>query len=258
MKLNFSSLLITVGFAIILFSCTDHRLGGDLSPARLRLKTVQSGTAITTYIYDNQNRLSTISKSDGSLSVLSYDDLGKQYTYYSEYLNASDQTKGLVTLYPYTLDGTTFSAKQYPILNSAPYKGVTIATFNYGFDANKHINEYYKSDGDDNAAARIGAGYTSSGENIATSTAFSGRTNSPGYLYGYDDKINPFFGLMDPTLDPAQRFSRNNVVKADLTGYPNNLMTYAYEYNPQGLPTKRTATSNNTVTTVLTYTYESY
>ncbi|GAB4049976.1 hypothetical protein [Spirosoma litoris] len=258
MKLNLSYLFVLVALAGSLFSCTDHRLGGTLSPVKLRLKTIQSGAAITTYAYDSQNRLATITKSDGSLNALSYDDAGKQYTYFSEYPKASDQTTGLITLYPYNLSGTSFSATQYPIVNSATFFPVKNATFSYGFDTNKHLTGFYKSDGADNASARGGASYTFVGENISTSSPFFGRTTSPAYSYQYDDKINPFFGLFDPAIDPVQRFSRNNVVKAD---YPSNTamsMTYEYEYNQQNLPTKRTTKQAGTITEVTTYTYESY
>lgn len=95
------------------------------------------------------------------------------------------------------------------------------------------------------------------GENITTANSVSGRTV---LLFGkleYDDKLNPFFGLMDPNIDPIQQFSRNNRVKFT-DNLTNTVTTYVYEYNQQGLPIKRTATRNENTLEVLTYTYESY
>lgn len=196
MQFNFRSLLMLVCLASSLFSCLDHRLGGTLSPVQLRLKTVQSSTGLTTYTYDNQNRLSTIAKTDGSLNVLSYDDVGKKYIYFNEYAKDTDQTTGQVTLYPYNLDGTSFTAYRYPIINSTPFYGITNATFSYGFDANKHLVRYYQTDGRDDATTQRGlASITYVGEDIVGSTRYGGRVSSPFFLYQYDSKISPFFGL---------------------------------------------------------------
>ena len=127
---------------------------------------------------------------------------------------------------------------------------------NYSFDANKRVTSFYTSDNQNNQVSRVGSGYTYTGENITGSTGFSGRTSLPGSVKEYDDKINPFFGLMDPNIDPVQRYSRNNFVKSESPGFPAFVSFYAYEYNAQGLPTKRTESGFRIEVT--TFTYEAY
>ncbi|MVM39906.1 hypothetical protein GO730_23685 [Spirosoma sp. HMF3257] len=268
MRTFFTPFVVVLGLVVSLFACSDHRLGGSLSPARLRLKTVVGGGQNTTYSYDSQNRLATISKADGSLGVFSYGDLlekysytfpGGQHTYFSEFPNAADRSTGLITPYPNVFDGTSFSVKRYSIINSNIGPLVADATFGYGFDASKRLTGYYKSNGNDDALFRVGIGVLSyTGENITKVYSASGRVTLKDVLLEYDDKINPFFGLMDPNIDPVQRFSRNNRVKLNDTNLANGTTIYEYEYNQQGLPTKRTAKQGSTVIEVLTYTYESY
>ncbi|GAB2599169.1 hypothetical protein [Spirosoma areae] len=164
----------------------------------------------------------------------------------------------MATFFPYNLDGTSFIAEQRFIVNSAifPDPRVIIAIFSYQFDSDKHLRGYYKADAANNATARNGASYTYTGENITKANSFSGRDRGPDGFYEYDDKINPFFGLLDdPNVDPQLRCNRNNIIKSYAPGFPNSDRSYQYEYNPQGLPTKRTTVGTNEV---VTYTYKSY
>ncbi|WP_198175013.1 hypothetical protein [Spirosoma arboris] len=56
-------------------STSRLQVGFLVSSTPLRLKTVHGGSINTTYTYDSQNRLSTVSKADGSLAVIAYGDL---------------------------------------------------------------------------------------------------------------------------------------------------------------------------------------
>lgn len=266
----FKSGIIALCVALTFFSCSDHRLGGPLSPARLRLKSYTSGSATTTYTYDNQNKVATIASPDGSLGVFSYDAPDKQFVYFYEYPDPADRSKGRTTLYPVDFQPNIYTPGAYfnigyqlftvnpASLNIPDANRYADKRFNYSFDASKRLSGYYTSDGSDNASSRSGSGYTYTGENITGQTSAAGRTTFPSGAYQYDDKVNPFFGLMDPGVDPALRYSRNNRVRAEFTGrgYPDELRTYTYEYNAQGLPTKRTESGARTEVT--TFTYEPY
>ncbi|GAB4004722.1 hypothetical protein GCM10028808_02930 [Spirosoma migulaei] len=266
MRTSITPLVIALGFLVSLFACSDHRLGGSLSPVRLRLKTVAGGGLNTTYTYDSQNRLASISKADGSLGIISYGDPDHKYsangldnTLFVQLPNPADQTTGAITLYPRNLDGTTFSATKYSLVNSRP-GNYRFQNYQYTFDANRHISTIYSVDPNVNPSGDFFT-FTYTGENI-TRGAYSyvgGHFNAGVFAYEYDDKINPFFGLLDPDIDPLDRFSRNNRVKSSSSSFSNTpVTTYEYEYSSQGLPTKRTTKQDGTIVSVLTYTYESY
>ena len=259
---------LAICIALTLASCSDHRLGGPQSPVRLRLKSFTEGANTTTYTYDSQNRVATIARPDGSMGVFSYDDPKQQTIYFYEYPDPADRSKGRTTLYPFDLQPNIYTPGAYILIGkqtgTVDPAVITIINsrnafdklYNYSFDTNKRLTVYYTSSGSDDATSRFGSGYTYTGENITGSTGFSGRTTSPVSVIGFDDKLNPFFGLMDPDVDPALRYSRNNPVKSELSGYPDFLRSYTYEYNAQGLPTKRTQTAGGTVVT--TFAYEAY
>lgn len=259
MSISLKSFIVSVGLAMSLFACTDHRLGGVLSPARLRLKTAEAGSLNSTYTYDSQNRLATLSKNDGSLGVYKYDDVNK-YAELRQYVNPADQTSGVHITFPYSFDGTDFTSTTYTF-NSYNYFGNTVDVARYSFDPNNKGHIIYVarntlSPGIDQRS------YQYTGENITKRRFSQGRILYGDKVYEYDNKINPFFGSTDPDIDDIQRFSRNNVVKTTLSppigtsGIPDQITVYEYEYNSQGLPTKRTIKQGGTE--VITYTYEAY
>lgn len=261
MKLPYKIWLIGLGLVASLLACTDHRLGGVLSPAQLRLKTV-SGLLNNTYTYDSQNRLATISKPTGGLVVFAYDDVQK-YAELKQFDNAADQTSGTRITFPYSFPNKDFSTTIYTFLGTIPNYYNPVDEVRYTVDPLtpshvRSVTRYYNSSQRD---VRV---YQYTGENISKGTFSFGRVSLGDKIYEYDDKVNPFFGSTDPDLDDIQRFSRNNVVKITsvyppppvVGGYPDEVITYNYEYNQQGLPTKRTTTRGGTG--VITYTYESY
>lgn len=277
MLFNIRSLAICLLLAINLFSCIDHRLGGPSSPVQLRLRSVQrtaqnGGTNYTyTYNYDSQNRpvsIDRIINGTNRLAVIAYGDPQLRYvntlpeanrTFYVEYSNPADQTQGQATLYPLPLDGVSFTAKRYSLLNGKVYYSIYDRTYQYNFDATKRINSFSEI-GSTSPIDQNNYSYAYSGDNV-TSEQFStaaGHGVRGTATYTFDGRPNPFFGLLDPSIDPTTRFSRNNItsVTYSTTSLPN--VAYAYEYNAQGLPTKRTATYGGAVTETLLYTYESY
>lgn len=259
MKFKYTNWLIGLGLITSLLACTDHRLGGVLSPVQQRLKTV-SGSLNSTYTYDSQNRLATISKPTGGLSTFIYDDVQK-YTEVRQFANASDQANGTRTTFPYSFPNKDFTTTIYSFNNGATNYYSMIDEIHYTVDPLtpshlRSVTRYYYSTQRD---VRV---YEYTGDNITKGTFSFGRVSLGDKTYEYDNKINPFFGSTDPDIDDIQRFSRNNVVKITSTyppiagGYPDEVITYAYEYNQQGLPTKRTTTQGGTGVT--TYSYESY
>lgn len=91
------------------------------------------------------------------------------------------------------------------------------------------------------------------------------QSSSSSYRYAldfaYDNRPNPYFGLIGPGVTDMRRFSRNNVAKATMIdnfgtptqGLPRDQYTIQYEYNEQGLPTRAVAPGM-----VLRFEYESY
>ncbi|QJD78946.1 hypothetical protein [Spirosoma rhododendri] len=278
MVLNIRSLAVYLLLATGLFSCIDHRLGGPASPARLRLRSVQSveqnsNTNYTyTYSYDSQNRPVSIDRvfnGKNSLAVIAYGDpqlnyvnnaSGANYTFYIEYPDPADKTQGQATPYPLPLDGVSFTVRRYYLLRGKVFSDIYDRTYQYTFDADKRISGYLEI-GSSSPIDQNGYRYAYTGENI-TSEQFStaaGHGVRGTATYTYDAQPNPFFGLLDPAIDQTTRFSRNNItsVTYSTTSLPN--VTYAYEYNAQGLPTKRTATSpSGTTLGTIVYTYENY
>lgn len=258
MKLNYINWLLCLGVAMSLLACTDHRLGGNLSPAQLRLKSV-SGSLNRTYTYDGRNRLATTAKANGALDVFDYDDV-QQFAQVRQFANAADQTRGTRITFPYSFPNRDFFTTYYSFSGSATDPGNQVDQTAYFVDAAKPtqllgVTRNYLTNNRDFRQ------YQYSGDNITKATFGIGRVMLGDRLYEYDNRLNPFFGSTDPDLDDIQRFSRNNVVK--VTYYPSGVsapatevISYGYEYNPQGLPTKRTTTQGGT--DVTTYSYESY
>jgi YD repeat-containing protein len=271
-------LLVTL-FATGLSSCLDHRLGGPASPARLRLRSLQS-TAQTgantftytyTYSYDSLNRTVSIDRiNDGQTgrAVIVYGDPQQQYTFmandtrilYLDYPSPSNLQTGSITPYPANWQGANFSTSRYGVVGTKINTSVVIRSYEFSFDADKQPSSYV----DRGSGIDLNTfSYRSTNSNVTFEQYryAAGRGDRGTVTYTYDDKPNSLFSLLDPTIGLVQRFSRNNVLIETRTSDRSNVSattTYAYEYNAQGLPTKRTATANGAVTETLLYTYESY
>ena len=249
----FKSWIGVLGLIVSLFACSGQQSDGPQSPVRLRLKT----NGGSTYTYDGQNRLATISNTTKSFSgVFSYDDPAKAYAYYKQYANPTDRTTGTAIEFPYSFDNNDFSTKEFHIVNSDIYFPIVDKSTSYHFDVAKHMIDVTTVTG----GTRFDfSEYIYTNENATEGKFRTQRTYLYRNVYEYDDKINPCFGLTDPGLDDLQRFSRNNVVKKtsiDPNGNTTSVVSYIYEYNAQNLPTKRTTTQGGSE--LITYTYESY
>lgn len=270
MKATFTTWLVSAGIILSVFACTDHRQSNP-SPARLRLKTVTTGASAKTYSYDSQNRLTTISRSDGSLGLFVYGDPemkyvdreeDKNFTYYIDYPVASDQTKGEATQLPLGLGNSSFVGRVAPLFGSkfSPDKIQPYRLVSYQIGDDKKLKSVTRVPvQSSNQIATDTYGYT--GENITDGrfTQAAGRFIT-SVTYSYDDKANPFFGLFDPGISETQRYSRNNFTLSTVTVpvISNPATSYTYEYNQQGLPTKVTTKDNSGNDVVTLYTYESY
>ena len=260
MKLNFRVWFIAFAATLSLLGCTDHQLGGPSSPVRLRLKTVQDGSVLTTYTYDSQNRLAMITKADGGLSIYSYDDATRT-TLVKQYPDPADQTTGFAALLPYSLDVAGAHTSYHSIVNSVIQNSPNDETIYYFVDAHKHVSTVNTQYGTGGVIGSYFSNYTYTGENITQESSEWRSLHLRDVVYEYDDKINPFFGSNDPNIGDIadlKRFSRNNVTKVTITsvsGLDDKTIVYAYEYNQQGLPMKRITQGSNEV---INYTYESY
>jgi YD repeat-containing protein len=266
MQLNSNRWFISIICLVGLFACTDHRLGGSLSPVRLRLSSTtgnaSGGILTATYTYDSQNRLSTISRGNNSLGIFSYDDSVKPYSTtgvyatYKEYPDPADRTTGSAILLSY--ESGYFSTVRHHIINSAIYTSVVDKYIYYTLDDNKHVTAAIEQP-DRNSSVYYFSNYSYTGDNPTAAQFIAQRSSQYRDVYEYDDKVNPFFGSIDLNLTDVQRFARNNLVKKTSIDPNGNVLAtvgYQYEYNQQGLPVKRTSIRGNLE--IVTYTYESY
>lgn len=270
-------LLVTL-FATGLSSCLDHRLGGPASPARLRLRSLQSttqtgaNTFTYTYSYDSLNRTVSIDRiNDGQTgrAVIVYGDPQQQYTFmandtrilYLDYPSPSNQQTGSITPYPANWQGANFSTSRYGVVGTKINTSVVIRSYEFSFDADKQPSSYVDRGSGPTDLNTFSYRSTNNNVTFEQYRYAAGRGDFGTATYSYDNKPNPLFGLLDPSVDLIQRFSRNNVLIRDNASGRSNMSgitTYTYDYNTQGLPTKRTATYGGAVTETLLYTYESY
>lgn len=241
----FQTWLPVLLLASITLSCTDHRLGGSLSPTRSRLKSIEDVTLqrLTTYTYDSRNRPVSFSVSDGSTGSYSYDDgLGR----FAEliFVNVTRQETTL-TRFPYQFGTGSFSSNTYGFPEQRP-----LFETQYTLDRNNQLTGASTArDG-----SFINGVYVAQGNNIVSSSVNQMRFRNRA-TYTYDTQINPFYGLTGPILDEFDpsilligmnevlRFSRNNPVrKTDVDS--GQVTNYTYTYNSEGLPTTLKITGN--------------
>lgn len=258
MKLKYINWLLVLGLAMSLPACTDHRLGGSLSPAQLRLKTV-SGSLNRTYTYDSRNRLATATTAAGALDMYVYDEV-QQSAQVKRFVNPADQTQGTRITFPYTFPNQNFTINYYSFSSTTAGLGNYVDQDQYAVNPSNptQVSSIRRYTLTNPLLDRRSYQYT--GDNVTNEGYSSGRIVNLNRVYEYDSNINPFFGSTDPDLTDIQRLSRNNVVKVTTTDPVNaqysEVVSYSYEYNQQGLPTKRTTTQGGT--DVTTYSYESY
>ena len=235
-----------------ILACTDHLPPlPPLAPAsaRLRLKSTNNSNSTslpfsTEYTYGSNNRVSSFTTTLGSKAVFSYDDQNR-YSRFNYYYKLTDESNGETTRFIYNSGDAGFSQNTDFIKNGV--NNGNLLPVVYKLDGNSRLVSKTTSSSPANASET----YTYTGDNITTVVSVSGPSTTTT-KYEYDDKPNPYYGLIAPDIGDIRRFSRNNTTKI-INGAVST--EYVYEYNAQGLSTKISA-KDGTVLTRLTY--ESY
>lgn len=230
-----------------MLACTDHALR-PLSALGFRLKTIVQASGSTTLTYDQNNRVASFTNSFGQKGLFSYDDQGR-YTEYRLLADAQNPAIGTRMLFTYTNGTNDFTFNRYSF---NPLLETQYASGTYRFDSNKRVIGFSELIPLLNVHT-----YEYTGANITTVT-FTVIRSQTSRMYEFDDKPNPFYGLILPGLDEFLRYNRNNVTKVtglDQTGGKQVLEEYVYEYNDRGLPTKVTKKDG---TGEIRFSYESF
>lgn len=256
--------------AFVLATCSDHQLEPPTTPLRFRLKATSdsvSGSRVE-YKYDVHNRFVSFTREDGSVGSVRYDEQNR----YQQF----DYRPGPSTSTP----PRNSRAQRITFLFQPTSKDFTTATFffpngvesfayysHYFVDATDHLTLIQRAALDGSIGGYLGYEYT--GDNITTeSPGPPSRINYP-YFYTYDDKPNPYYGLITPyrLATPAgqfesyrwaaQQYSRNNITQAS---YVTQIFPSRYKYNSQGLPIQQTDFSDGgrQITAQITFTYETF
>ncbi len=262
-------LVILLLVSSCLWTCSDHR-SPPLDPLRVRLKAtdgIPPGTSPskTEYTYDQQNRLASSSRPDGRRRLFSYDQLNRfqqsEYTPGTSPTN-SPQNVPQRTKFIYKANSHDFTAETYVLQNGVE---TLVLLSDYSFDAANHLVEVRKRDPAGNLVRLYRYEYTA--DNITKETV--GEQTRPGripdmFFFTYDDKPNPYYGLIAPDDDftevdnraGVRRYSRNNITK---TTFVTIDVISRYVYTSQGLPLSVTdSTTLRGITAQGTFTYEPY
>lgn len=261
-----TSLLVVVSLLVGLAACTDHLQPTEPTSqpqTRLRLKRTVSTSpgfpGTTEFVYDQQGRQTAFIYL-GDRADFTYNAASRLSSILFAYQTTVDIT-GEQTLFSYndaqrqvrsTLSLLTTVNGQY-----TPSSQLKTSTYTFDTSFNKPVSLV---DSSRNPATVSTTTYTFTGDNLTrTRNQSSSQPNQTAFDYSYDDKPNPFYGLIGPGITDARRFSRNNVAKTVVTNglgtatESQSQLMIQYEYNAQGLPTRAVAGP-----TQLTYEYETY
>ena len=263
MVTSFKSWMAVLGLVMSLSACMDHQVGGPQAPARLRLKTVGGST----YTYDSQNRLTLISHSTGARLEYSYKDAEQRPSLFRRYdITSGGQTNGT----PYTISygpGSVLVQQRLSDFTPPAIPGTVVLTnYQYLIDANNRLTALNTLRGDIGRSNFYNE-YSSTGDNITKGIFRFGpssfaTTPTGNDVYAYDDKVNPYFGMVGQSTNDIRPFSRNNLVKVTAqridpatSEVKTTITEYEYEYNQQNLPIRIRQKGHSEWTTL---TYESY
>ncbi|GAB3752399.1 hypothetical protein [Spirosoma pomorum] len=235
----------------------------DPSQPRIRLKrTISTSPGLpgtTDFLYDKQGRQSGYVYL-GDTAKFTYDANDRvtniRYTYVTR-----DNITGEQTAFTYddalrqirtTVSLLTTTNGQYTPLR-------TITTSAYTLDAQNQPVSFTNTSPQTSASSSYEQ--TFAGGNMTRSISQSGSSYRTASDFTYDNRLNPFFGLIAPGVGDMRRFSRNNVTKlsmidnfgASTQAQPRDIYTIQYEFNEQGLPTRAVSPG-----VVLRYEYESF
>lgn len=241
--------LIALLLTSLFWGCDDHRLPPPSS--RFRLKTASTFStnnqiSRTDFNYDQLNRQASFTREDGSRGIFLYDEQSR-YKQLDEF-SPTDTTR---TYFTYDSTSNDFIAKTVRYNSTTGQEDVITIPY-YTIDVNKRLVNIKAVSGYGSPYETYDFSYT--GDNITREGVLWAPRRYYEVTFYYDDKPNPFYGLIGPNISGIQRFSRNNLTKFTTTISPYSV-SYQYEYNSQGLPTKVTNLYTKTQTT---FTYEAY
>ena len=271
--------VLKLGLLLGLSACTQNqplvepeqpqllRLGAartdDPNQPRLRLKrTISTSPGLpgtTDFLYDQQGRQSgyvylgdtarfTYDANDRITSILyayvTRENVTGEQTVFT-YDNAQRQVRTTLSLLT-TVNG------QY-----TPLRAIKTSTYTMD-DQNQPIRF---TDTSPQSGGSSAYEQTFASGNLTRTLSQSGSSDRLASDYTYDNRLNPFLGLIGPGVGDMRRFSRNNVLKLSMIdhfgtpsqGQPRDVYSVQYEFNEQGLPTRATSPG-----VVLRYEYESY
>ena len=271
--------VLKLGLLLGLSACTQNqpliesqptqllRLGvartNDLGQPRLRLKrTISTSPGLpgtTDFLYDRQGRQSGFVYL-GDTAKFTYDANDRITNILFAYATR-DNITGEQTVFTYddaqrqvrtTLSLLTTINGQYTPLRA-------IKTASYTMDDQNQPVRF--TDVSPQSGASSAYEQTFASGNLARTVSQSGNSDRTASDYTYDDRLNPFMGLIGPGVGDMRRFSRNNVLKLSMIdklgtsseGQPRDIYSIQYEFNEQGLPTRAVSPG-----VVLRYEYESY
>jgi hypothetical protein len=260
--------LMLLGF--VLTTCSDHQLEPPTTPSRFRLKATSdsvSGSRIE-YNYDVNNRFVSFTREDGSVGSVLYDNQNRyqQFDYRPGPSTSTPPRNSLAQRINFFFKP---NSKDFTTMTSFFPNGVESFAYyrHYFFDTTSHLTLIQKAALDGFIGGYLSYEYT--GDNITTEAPGPpSRINYP-YYYTYDDKPNPYYGLITPySLSTpggqfesyrwsAHQYSRNNVTEAR---YVTQIFPSRYKYNNQGLPIQQTDFSDGgrRITAQITFTYETF
>lgn len=239
---------------MVLGSCTDHRQG-ELSPNRLRLKrtisTYPGFPGTTEFAYDGAGRESGFTYGN-YIGSFTYNSRGQVATYI--YAGPVSSVANGYTTYEGDYNEFSYSSPT----NLTVYNGPLVAVNgNYVSDRTFARRVYtYTLDGQSRTLSQYNTPVSAGGQDLATSDyTYSGdnivkeanrscsRCTPSTTAYQFDDKSNPFYGLIGPGITEVRRSSRHNVIRSvyAFAPQPDQETVISYEYNAQGYPTKATS-----------------
>lgn len=264
--LKLASLLL---MSLVVWACTDHETDPP-NADHFRLKTtnvvVRGGApSLTEYGYDAQNRLILSRRANGPSRSFSYDAQNRYQS--SEYTPPSGAVSpdNVVqrTRFMYESASKNFVAETYVVQNGI--ETLFLRSY-YTVDANNDVTQIRKTDPQGNLVRLYRYEYT--GHNITTEIVGEEGKVGPGrgalfYFYTYDDKPNPYYGLVGPNNDLTEadnnagvrRFSQNNVTRLSFT---TDVTNSYYTYNSLGLPVSVKDSAFQSLRAQTTFSYESY
>ena len=255
---NILKKLTLLSLSILAFSCSKD--DSNYVAKENRLLTETSEISTKTYSYNSDNKLSKIIDlgdvdnygSTQAITSFGYNSNGKMTLKTIEY--SGNVTYGINYAYTYNSDGQITSLSVNHASSNGSNSYISYSTFSYTNDS-KITETLHTTDGEYNDIITLLVYNYSISFNLmdlstyinVSNTNPNGQLSSSSLYSNYDTKKTPYSSL-NLLLDFSYA-SKNNAGKYDSL---NTSITYTYEYNADGYPTKKTA-SNNKVTT---YTYQ--